>query len=78
MVSKNVLYRLIMFMIYFSIKYHMPNSRALLVTSAVKPHARYRFHAAVILILYVIQTECCNKSCIFLKINYVTEFYCPV
>jgi len=43
-------------MIYYSIKYHFPNSRTLLVTSAVKPHTRYRYHAAVI--LYVIQTKC--------------------
>jgi hypothetical protein len=67
MVSKNVLYRIFMFMIYFSIKYHLPNSRTLVVTSAVKPHARYRFHAAVILLLYVVQTKCCNKSCILFE-----------
>jgi hypothetical protein len=67
MVSKDVLYRIFTFMIYFSIKYNLPNSRTLSVTSAVKPQARYRFHAAVILLFYVIQTKCYNKSCIFFE-----------
>ena len=47
----------------FFIQYNLHNTRTLLVTSAVKPQASFTFHAVVILLFYVIQTKCCNKSC---------------
>jgi hypothetical protein len=43
-------------MIYLHVKFHIPNSNNSLVI-AIKPEAKYRFHAVAILLSYILQKK---------------------